>query len=202
MPEEERRISPAVVFIPVGLGLGAAAAATLYALAQAAPPTPPPGLANLYGQVTDADTGGGIPDALVTLDAAQTYTDDNGNYAFVELEPGGYYISFQKEGYDMVSRDITLVEGNNEVNVQMTPVVKLASVFGVVTEADLDSLGNPNPNAGQPIAAASVGLWSPDGVQLLGSTITDSSGAYSMANILPGNYLVRVEKEGYEPETR
>ncbi|MBA7465010.1 hypothetical protein ES707_00171 [subsurface metagenome] len=37
MPEE-RRISPAVVIIPVGLGLGLAAAVGIAALARAAPP--------------------------------------------------------------------------------------------------------------------------------------------------------------------
>lgn len=39
MPEE-KRISPAVIIIPVGLGLGLAAA--FAALAWAAPPAPPP----------------------------------------------------------------------------------------------------------------------------------------------------------------
>ncbi len=42
MPEEERRISPAVIIIPVGLGLGLAAA-VFAALAWAAPPAPPEG---------------------------------------------------------------------------------------------------------------------------------------------------------------
>ncbi|GAI59650.1 unnamed protein product, partial [marine sediment metagenome] len=51
MPEE-KRISPALVIIPIGLGL--AAVVGLAAMAWAAPPTPPPGLANLYGKVTDA----------------------------------------------------------------------------------------------------------------------------------------------------
>lgn len=40
MPEEERRISPAVVI--GGLGLGLAAALAVFALTWAAPPTPPP----------------------------------------------------------------------------------------------------------------------------------------------------------------
>ncbi len=38
---EEKRISPAVI-IPIGLGLAVAAAVGIYALAQAAPPVPPP----------------------------------------------------------------------------------------------------------------------------------------------------------------
>lgn len=41
MPEEERRISPALAIIPIGLGL--AAVVGIAALAWAAPPTPPEG---------------------------------------------------------------------------------------------------------------------------------------------------------------
>ncbi|GAI64941.1 unnamed protein product [marine sediment metagenome] len=38
MPEGERRISPALIIIPIGLGLGVATIAGLYALTQAVPP--------------------------------------------------------------------------------------------------------------------------------------------------------------------
>ncbi|GAJ11303.1 unnamed protein product, partial [marine sediment metagenome] len=38
------------------------------------PPTPPPGKANLYGRVTDAETGLALVGVLVTLDGMQTST--------------------------------------------------------------------------------------------------------------------------------
>ena len=98
MPEEERRISPAVI-IPIGLGLGLAATVGIAALALAAPPAPPPGRANLYGSVTDAVTGEPIADALVTLNGFEVYTDAGGNYAFADLEPGEYRLEFSKAGY-------------------------------------------------------------------------------------------------------
>jgi len=97
MPEE-KRISPAVAIIPVGLGLAAIAA--IAALAWAAPPTPPPGRANLYGVVIDAVTGEVIPDVLVTLNGLEVYTDAGGNYIFADLEPGEYILQFSKEGYE------------------------------------------------------------------------------------------------------
>ncbi len=95
---EERRISPLVI---VGIGAGIATAVTvgLYAWARAAPPAPPPGLANLYGKVTDAVTGEAIPGVLVTLDGMQIYTDSGGNYSFTDLEPGEYVLQFSKDGY-------------------------------------------------------------------------------------------------------
>ena len=98
MPKEERRISPVVAIIPVGLGL--AALVGIAALAWAAPPTPPPGLANLYGKVTDAVTGNPVPGVLVTLNGLEVYTDSGGNYIFEDLEPGEYVLQFSKAGYE------------------------------------------------------------------------------------------------------
>ncbi|GAI63715.1 unnamed protein product, partial [marine sediment metagenome] len=91
---------PAIAIIPIGLGL--AAVAGIAALAWAAPPTPPPGLANLYGKVTDTVTGIPISGVLVSLNGLQVYTDAGGNYIFEDLEPGGYVLQFSKEGYETV----------------------------------------------------------------------------------------------------
>lgn len=99
MPGGERRISPFWI-IPVGIALGAAVALGAAAFARAAPPAPPPGLATLYGKVTDAVTGEAIPDAMVTLDGLLAYTDGGGNYSLSDLEPGGYRLEFSKEGYE------------------------------------------------------------------------------------------------------
>ncbi|GAI68582.1 unnamed protein product, partial [marine sediment metagenome] len=133
---KEKEISPGAVVV-VGVGLGGIAVLGLAALAFAAPPAPlppSPGKANLYGRVVDAETGKAIPDVLVTLDGMQTSTDASGDYLFPDLEPGGYYITFEKEGYETVSGDITLPEGNNPLNVGLTPLV--ANLFGVVTDAE------------------------------------------------------------------
>ena len=87
----------------IAIGAGIAGLITaIFLLAtrkKAAPPPPPPGLANLYGKVTAADTGKAISGVLVALDGMQTYTDSGGNYAFIEIAPGGYVATFSKEGY-------------------------------------------------------------------------------------------------------
>ena len=101
MPEvkkEKRRISPAIVIIPIGLGL--AAIVGIAAMAKAAPTTPPPGLANLYGKVTDAATGHPISGVLVSLNGLTVYTDAGGNYILEDLEPGEYLLQFSKDGYE------------------------------------------------------------------------------------------------------
>lgn len=61
-------------------------------------------VANLYGVVTDAETGYAIEGVKVTIDGLTTYTDSLGQYAFEGLTPGTYTITFEKEGYETVVR--------------------------------------------------------------------------------------------------
>ncbi|GAI93422.1 unnamed protein product [marine sediment metagenome] len=97
---EERRISPVVIAAGAGVAIGIGALLYFLTRAEAAPPTPPPGLANLYGKVTDAVTGRPIPQVRVMLNGLETYTNAGGNYAFTDLEPGEYVLQFSKEGYE------------------------------------------------------------------------------------------------------
>ena len=64
-------------------------------------PIPPP-LANLYGVVTDAETGYAIEGVKVTIDAIETFTNALGQYLFEGLTPGSYVIQFSKEGYETI----------------------------------------------------------------------------------------------------
>lgn len=183
-PEEERKISPAIVIIPIGLGLGLVV--SLAALAWAAPPTPPPGRANLYGKVIDAITGEPIADVLINLDGIQVYSDAGGNYIFTDVEPESYVISFTKGGYIMGSTDVTLVEGNNELNVSLTPIAApVANLYGVVTDAETG------------LALAGVKVTIDDQV-----AYTDSNGAYAFVGLSPSSYTITFEKDGYETEVR
>ncbi len=66
-------------------------------------PIPPP-VAELYGTVTDAETGYPIEGVKVTIDGVVTYTNASGAYAFEGLAPGSYTITFEKEGYETLTR--------------------------------------------------------------------------------------------------
>ncbi|MBA7702089.1 hypothetical protein ES703_110843 [subsurface metagenome] len=80
---------------------------------------------------------------------------------------------------------ITLVEGNNELNVGMTPIAPpIAYLYGVVTDA----------GTGYPIGGVKVTI---NGL----ITYTNSSGEYAF-EVQPGSYTVTLEKEGYVTETR
>ncbi|MBA7686507.1 hypothetical protein ES703_94957 [subsurface metagenome] len=76
-------------------------------------------------------TGSPISGVLVVLNGMQVFTDAQGNYAFTDLEPGSYTITFGKEGYETVVSDIILVGGGNELNVEMVPIAAApAFTFG------------------------------------------------------------------------
>jgi len=101
---KEERVKPGGKGVPaVGVIGGAAVLATLLLYfatrAKAAPSPPPPGLATLYGIVTDAETGQPISGVLVSLNGWTAYTRSGGYYAFTEIQPGAYTITFSKEGY-------------------------------------------------------------------------------------------------------
>lgn len=81
--------------------------------------------------------------------------------------------------------DITLVEGDNVLNVQMTPIPPVANLAGVVTDAE----------TGSPIEGVKVTINGQ-------TTYTDSDGAYAFVGLAPGSYTVTFEKAGYETEVR
>lgn len=66
-------------------------------------PIPPP-VANLYGVVTDAQTGLPLSGVKVSIDGLVVFTDASGNYGFTGLTPGAYTITFEKDGYETVVR--------------------------------------------------------------------------------------------------
>ena len=84
--------------LPLGMVAGAIAVLYFVTKAEAAPPIP--GLANLSGRITDAETGYPVEGVLVTLNGMQVRTDSGGNYVFTGLEPRGYSGSASKYGYD------------------------------------------------------------------------------------------------------
>ena len=55
---------------------------------------PLPGKANLYGKVTDAETGQPIEAIEVTFNEYAAISDQSGYYAINNIEPGIYSITF------------------------------------------------------------------------------------------------------------
>jgi hypothetical protein len=65
------------------------------------PPTPPPGTGNLWGLVTDSETGSRVAGASVMLDGSlESITDSDGYYEFLEIELGYHDLTATQDGYE------------------------------------------------------------------------------------------------------
>ncbi len=192
MPEEERKVKPELVLAGVAgvFGLGMLGYGIYVLTRPEAPPTPPPGLANLYGMVTDAKTGQPIPMVIVETAFAVTQTDSSGHYEFTNLEIGDYSIEFRKQGYYTVLKVVTLTEGNNKLDVKLEPV----EVPGVATLQGqvLDAVTK------EPITGVKI--------QVLDKVAyTNALGEYYIGDIPPypeGTIAVFITKSGYFDEVR
>lgn len=79
-----------------------ATTAAVVVLAQRASAAPPGELAQVTGQVTDADSSP-LDGVTVTLGAIKTSTDADGVYTFYDIAPGAYPMRFAKDGYETVT---------------------------------------------------------------------------------------------------
>ncbi len=81
---------------------------------------PLPSLANLFGMITDSQSGDPISGASITIDGSTALTDVNGQYLFEDLAVGSYDITLEKEGFETAIFTTALAEGSNELNFTMS----------------------------------------------------------------------------------
>jgi len=137
-----------------------------------------------------------------------TVTQADGTYSFTNIPPGNYQVrETQPAGYTSVSDadggnpdligDVTLIavnagqtsSGNDFIEEQ------LGSISGQV-RYDSDNDGNP-ADSDNPIAGVTIELYDGSG-NLIASTVTDSLGNYTFAELPPGNYtVVEVNPPGF-----
>jgi LPXTG-site transpeptidase (sortase) family protein len=148
------------------------------------------------------------------LSIANTLTDGSGNYLFNELIPGDYYVSFtapsgyafspQNQGGDDaldsdadrttgVAATTTLDAGENDLTWD-AGLYELASIGDYVWFDHGTGSGGVPYNGIQDgtepgIPGVTVNLYT-SGNTLVGSTVTNASGAYLFSNLEPGDYYV------------
>ena len=79
-------------------------------------PVPIPGF--IEGRITDCITTNGISNVTVLLTGTQrleTTTDDNGEYAFFSIEPGGYKLTVSIDGFESKNSDDFFVSSDDVV---------------------------------------------------------------------------------------
>jgi len=136
------------------------------------------------GVVYNGQTGVGIGGATVSLSPSglTTSTNGSGNYSFASVAPGTYTITASASGFHSGSASVSVTSGHNSVvNLKLQPMATTGSLVGTVKGSN-----------GKGLAGATVTV-SPGGL----STVTDSSGSYAFASLLPGTYTVTVSAPGY-----
>ncbi|MFC7370130.1 carboxypeptidase regulatory-like domain-containing protein [Fictibacillus iocasae] len=148
---------------------------------------PVPG--NINGSVTAAG-GGAISGATVRLvdtfgvTIATATTNAGGFYSFVNVTPGTYTLNVTANTFQSASRSIILDNAETETaNFVLQP--SPGTINGTVTST-----------TGAPISGALVEILNLNG-QVVTSTTTNGSGQYSVANLAPGTYQVRISAANF-----
>lgn len=151
---------------------------------------------NLTVLATDANTGGPIPGASVTIISVDQpwqiigTTDDDGSFTTFDVVEGGYYrIIVEADGffaYQGEKAGYYVVEGDTEFSIRMYPALPGDLTFVVYDWAD-----------GAPLENASITMTSADGSVIV-SGATGADGTFITSDATPGLlYNLSITADGY-----
>ncbi|BCB03802.1 carboxypeptidase regulatory-like domain-containing protein [Bacillus sp. KH172YL63] len=149
----------------------------------------------LTSTVIDATTLLPISGATVTVEQtdgvriAVGLTNANGQITFNNLPSGELLVTGSKNDYGSDSKSIFSSPGDTvTTTLRLSPVP--AGVNGFVTNLD----------TGEPIPDSVIQLYDDTSV-LIKTVLTDSTGAYVLTDLAPGNYTIVANASGFGPET-
>ncbi|GEM_PF-1523684 len=116
-------------------------------------------------------------------------TDESGNYIIKTVDPGQYQVIAAKIGFDTISVDVTVTEGSVTVAdfILVSQSSKDSVKFGQISGAIFNS------KTFTPIDRVNL-VTQP----ATSSITTDSFGKYVFENVLPGEYVIKAEKAGFD----
>jgi hypothetical protein len=144
---------------------------------------PPPTPGSISGTVTDASNGTALSGATVSYSGGSTSTDTSGNYSLTNVAPATYTVTASKTGYSNKSQSVTVTSGaNTAANFQLIAGTSggAGTISGKVT----------NVSTGGALSGATVSYSG-------GSTTTNTSGIYTLSNVVAGTYKVMAAKTGF-----
>ncbi len=140
---------------------------------------------SISGVVGDSSSGTGLANASVSYSGGATTCDANGNYTLSNVPAGTVTVTASATGYQPSSQSLTVTSGaNSAANFQLTKA-STGNITGTVTNA---STGG----AVSGVTVSTAGL----------STLTDTSGNYTLANLVVGSYSVTATKSGWGTQTK
>ncbi len=151
-------------------------------------------------RVRDAETGRGVPNALVRLDGRPALTDGDGRVKFAGLVSREYYLSIDRPSLgvgrisDHDQPTPVQVAGNRTIQVAIA-VTRAARITGKVQRWDYLERQRLQDTAGTAIVEtgglADMDIDLDNGVEVR-RQVTDSDGAFAFTNLLPGRWTVRI----------
>jgi len=145
-------------------------------------------LGNLSGTITDGE-GAPLAGVDVYIEGQgrhrATRTDENGEYTFEGLGEGPHGLAAIKRGYTVFKARINVTGGadlDQDISLGQKEVLVTATLTGTVTNA-----------TDVPVENATVGLR---GLGLGERTSTDDTGAYSLADVPAGKYVLSAGADG------
>ena len=112
-------------------------------------------------------------------------TDNSGNYSISGIAPGSYVLEAYAANYQTGTAGVIMLAGQTKTaNFSLEP--NPGTISGTVTGAV----------SGLPIPGASIHVIYEDSI--IDSTLTDSSGNYTVTGLIPGSYSVTASKVNYD----
>lgn len=118
---------------------------------------------------------------------AERISNGGGQYVVNQLPPGTYSVAFSVNGYGTV-----LLGAIIQSNTTTTVNANLRRLTGLLT-------GAVTSNTGTPIAGAIIELYQNN--VLVGSTVTDTNGSYTINNLIPDSYTQVVTAANFASNT-
>ena len=153
----------------------------------------------ILGQALDATTRKGVSGALISLSGGQgvprqALTTSDGQYVFTGLPSGTYHITAAKTGYVAGGHGMRRPNGSVQPlalgeGERVADAIVLMWKDAVIAGTVIDEAGEPI--VGLQVQAVARGiLFGNSALARSSSGVTDDRGAYRIANLVPGEYIV------------
>lgn len=146
-------------------------------------------LADVKVTLHDVETTNNIPDT-------EFYTDSNGKYSFKNITAGKYKLTFEKDGYETITKTVVVTTRNMpDQNVSMG-VAKFMQLEGGIKDASNN----------QPISGISLTLTKAADSKYVRYGVSNGEGKFTIGTkddakkgVTPGTYRLEVSATGYKP---
>lgn len=146
--------------------------------------TPLPG--TVSGRILTT-TGKPVSGAIAQIGSLRTATDKNGHYALANVPAGNHTLALIQDGKTLLTATIQVSPGGKAVKDAKIREAAPLGRFGMIG-------GQVSNTAGEPLKGVKIVV---EGKAVTVLTVTDDAGRFSVLELLPGDYRLKLEKGTY-----